>query len=74
MKRVEMAIVEVSIIRANSVQDDKDVYVPTTREIANQCDMSIYTARRVLLDLADAGVVKSLKENDKKNLRWRIIF
>lgn len=74
MKRVEMAIVEVSIIRANSVQDDKDFYVPTTREIANQCDMSIYTARRVLLDLADAGVVKSLKENDKKNLRWRIIF
>lgn len=73
-KRVERAIIEISTLHTNEMQIDVDIYVPTTREIANRCDMSIYTARRILLDLADAGIVKSLKMTDKKNLRWRINF
>lgn len=51
-----------------------DMYIPTTRDIANRCDMSIYTARRVLLGMADAGIVKSLKDANERNLRWHIKF
>ncbi|TFZ53059.1 hypothetical protein E5C26_01645 [Serratia proteamaculans] len=69
-KKVERAIIDIS----NMFTNDAELYTPTTREIANRCNMSIYTARRILLDLANDGVVKSLKKDNEKCLSWYVNF
>lgn len=42
----------------------------TTREIADACDLSIYSARRWLMRLEKKGVIKS--QASKRIIRWSL--
>lgn len=45
---------------------------PSTREIAEFCDMDIYRARYWLLKLLDLGLIDTQERSINNTLRWRV--
>ncbi|TDB61093.1 hypothetical protein C5467_05400 [Photorhabdus khanii subsp. guanajuatensis] len=45
---------------------------PSTRDVAEQCNFTIYKARYLLLKLADKGLVMVTPSPVKNSLRWYI--
>ncbi|MBH3259849.1 hypothetical protein I5P78_25980 [Serratia marcescens] len=43
---------------------------PTTRDISNASDISIYRARNILLSLAERGLVRVSRKSTGHSLRW----
>lgn len=49
--------------------DDMSTW-PKTRDVANACNASIYSARRWLLALRDEGLIAGSDESIHNSLRW----
>lgn len=44
---------------------------PSTRDIADRCDLSIYSTRHILLLLQDKGLIDSVEGKHAKYLYWK---
>ncbi|WP_241390410.1 MULTISPECIES: FaeA/PapI family transcriptional regulator [Serratia] len=73
IKPIELLLLEAT----TSFFDEKKNYSlslpetwPTTREIADFCEMDIYRARYFLLKLVKAGLIEMKTSNINNSLRW----
>lgn len=67
-ERVYQALLSLCPTMAGSPPDYNDW--PKTREIADACDKTIYSARLYLLALADEGRIFCSYQNVNNSLRW----
>lgn len=44
---------------------------PSTRDIADRCDLSIYSTRHILLLLQEKGLIDSVEGKHAKYLYWK---
>ncbi|WP_075182601.1 FaeA/PapI family transcriptional regulator [Pantoea sp. 1.19] len=69
LKRVMLAIREISQEQRSRSTSD----LPSTRDIADRCDLSIYNARHMLIKLQDEGMIAPVKGENKRMLYWETL-
>ncbi|MGV3346475.1 FaeA/PapI family transcriptional regulator [Enterobacteriaceae bacterium LUAb1] len=61
------------LLTVKEYQQQNKTKLPSTRDIANRCDLSIYNARHMLLQLHTEGIIAPVRDNNKRMLYWETI-
>ncbi|WP_208951742.1 FaeA/PapI family transcriptional regulator [Rahnella sp. ChDrAdgB13] len=61
----------IKIFLNKKVQKEKEIGWVTTRDIAEQCDITIYRARHYLMRLEECGAVIHRPTDKKTALNWK---
>lgn len=60
------------LCREGGASYNKRTTWPKTRDVADRCDISIYSARLFLIRLEQAGIVICFRNNRGNSLRWHL--